>query len=53
MKEEYYCLGRECPNRNQCLRHTHMIEGKRKSKCTNMRDFMQDKEKINRDSLRR
>lgn len=50
---EIYCLGVECPNKNQCLLHTHQTTGTVIRKCTNRKKFVQDKEKINGDSLRK
>lgn len=53
MESEVRCAGRQCPNRNQCLRFTAKGEGRVMAKCTNGKMFVQDITKINGDSLKR
>lgn len=47
------CLGVHCPIRNQCQRYTFPNAEGVIQKCRNQRLFVQDREKINGDSLRR
>lgn len=45
-------MGIECPIKKQCLHYTR--DGKRTMrKCTNGKRFLQDQNKVNKDSLRK
>ena len=53
-KGNVYCMGIECPVKNQCIRYTSGIDAtvcdgtldKFVRKCTNQKKFIQDKTKI-------
>lgn len=53
-KGNVYCMGIECPVKNQCIRYTSGIDStvcdgtldKFVRKCTNQKKFIQDKTKI-------
>ena len=47
------CMGVECPTKNQCLRYTHGGTKRTIRKCTNGKKFLQDKSRINKDSMRK
>ena len=48
-----YCRGDFCPVKNTCQRYTKKSNGDTVIRhCTNQRKYVQDKEKINGDSLR-
>ena len=55
-----FCMGAECPAKNTCIRYTKGLVAKMYDevqdrfirKCTNQKKYIQDSEKINKDSKR-